>query len=93
MTTRNRRPPATLLQDLRDQRQLVLDKYGAKLQKLDGRIARITRKNRDNLAVEQLANDYCLEELRNEELVEAKRQVALVRKAIKAKLRAIPQGH
>lgn len=80
---KSRRTPYDLVQDLRNQREAILESYGARIGKLDARIQELESRHAQRIAVQELTQTKTPEELEREE--EALRaQLALFRKARKA---------
>jgi hypothetical protein len=81
---RNRRSPAQLLGDLQAERDLVAVKLGARLAKLEDRIAKVEARYDTQLRLDELTQGASMDDLQ-EQLDEAKRQQKLLRMALKAK--------
>jgi hypothetical protein len=79
----NRRSPSQLLDDLKAERDEVAQKMGARLAKLDEKIARVEARYARHIALTELA-EISPEDL-EEKLEAAKRQQRLLKLALKAK--------
>jgi hypothetical protein len=82
--TRNRRAPALLLADLQAQRDQIAERLGARLAKLDARIARVEARYDTQIRLAELTTGTSLDDLQ-QRFEEAKRQQKLIRMALKAK--------
>ena len=81
---RTRRSPAQLLADLRQERDQLAQKMGARLAKLEARITRVEHRYDTQIRLAQLADGASLDDLERQ-LEEAKRQQKLLRLALKTK--------
>jgi hypothetical protein len=82
--TRNRRAPAKLLADLQAERDQIAERLGARLAKLDARIARVEARYDTQIRLAELTTGTSLDDLQRR-FEEAKRQQKLIRLALKAK--------
>lgn len=80
---RSRRTPYELVQDLRKQREALLESYGARIRKLDERIQELESRHAQRIAIQKLTETKTPEELAREE-EELRARLALFRKARKA---------
>lgn len=81
---RSRRAPAQLLADLQAERDQVAQKMGARLAKLDARIARVEQRYDTQIRLAELTTGASMDDLERQ-LEEAKRQQKLLRMALKSK--------
>ncbi len=81
--SRTRRSPYDLVQALRVERDQIAESYGARIAKLDQRIAELEARHADRIRIAELLESKTAEEIERDELA-VRQQLALLKKARKA---------